>query len=60
MVILDTSVIIEKIKNDEQINDNTTEVSVIKYPPILNYGKFRGNMFLIQRKDVLFSPRTSG
>jgi len=55
LAILDTSIIIEKLKNNEQISDNITEVSAIEYPPILSYGKFNGKIFLIQRKDVLLA-----
>ena len=55
MAILDTSIVIEKLKNNEQISDNITEVSAIEYPPILSYGKFSGKIFLIQRKDVLLA-----
>lgn len=49
MAILDTSIIIDKLKNNEQISDNITEVSVIEYPPILSYAKFSG-------KDI-FDPK---
>jgi len=53
LAILDTSIIIEKLKNNEQISDNITEA--IEYPPILSYGKFSGKIFLIQRKDILLA-----
>jgi hypothetical protein len=36
LAILDTSIIIEKLKNNEQISDNITEVSATEYPPILS------------------------
>jgi predicted nucleic acid-binding protein len=55
LAILDTSIIIDKLKNNEQISDNITEVSVIEYPPILSYTKFSGKIFLIQRKDILLT-----
>jgi len=55
LAILDTSIIIDKLKNNEQISDNITEVSVIEYPPILSYAKFSGKIFLIQRKDILLA-----
>jgi hypothetical protein len=55
LAILDTSIIIDKLKNNEQISDNITEVSVIEYPPTLSYAKFSGKIFLIQRR-ISYSP----
>ena len=42
MPVLDTSVIIDRIRRGEEINENITEISVLEYPPILRYQKFYG------------------
>lgn len=42
MTILDTSILIKRSKRRREITDNTTEVSVVEYPPLLEYGKFKG------------------
>lgn len=50
-MILDTSVIIEKVKNREVIKENITSVSLIEYPPIKDYEKFRGRVFFFNEED---------
>jgi len=50
--VLDTSVIVEKIKNKSEIYENVTEISVLEYPPILEYRKFFGNIYNLKRIDL--------
>jgi predicted nucleic acid-binding protein len=48
MPILDTSLVIERVKN-------TTEVTVIEFPPILKYHRFFGKIYLVEREDFEFA-----
>ena len=50
--MIDTNIIIKRVKNKEEIAENITEVSVIEYPPILGYKNFRGRIHLIERRDI--------
>ncbi len=40
MVVLDTNVVIERVKNGEVIQENVTEVTLAEYPPIKNISCF--------------------
>ncbi len=40
MVVLDTSVIIERVKRKEEIRENITAVTFVEYPKIVYYKKF--------------------
>ena len=51
MSVLDTNLIIEKIKKKEEIHENVTEISVLEFPPILKYRKFSGKIYLVERRD---------
>ncbi len=57
MTVLDTSIIIKRSKQQRAINENITEVSVVEYPPILDYGKFEGQILLIGRRDMLLAVK---
>ena len=52
-MILDTSVIIKKVKNKEEIKEDITSVSLIEYPPIKDYEKFRGKVFFVNEEDQI-------
>lgn len=43
MVVLDTNVVIERIKKREEIKENITAVTFVEYPKIVYYKKFYGN-----------------
>ena len=45
MAILDTSATIIRWKNKEYIADNITVVTMIEFPRILDYEKFRGSIY---------------
>ena len=54
MPVLDTSVLIDKIRKNEEILENITEITVLEYPPVLKYPKFRGKIYyLIPKKTRL-------
>ena len=50
-MILDTSIVLEKVRRKEEINENVTSVSLIEYPPLKDYKKFRGKIFFINEED---------
>ena len=47
--------VIEKVKKNEDIKENITEVTIVEYPPIMDYKKFHGKVLIIERTDVLLS-----
>ena len=54
-MILDTSVVLEMVINGEVISDNITAVTLIEYPPIMIYDKFRGNIYFISEEDQILA-----
>jgi len=52
MPILDTSVLIDKIRRKEEILENITEITVLEYPPILKYQGFHGKIYYLKRLDM--------
>jgi len=55
LVVIDTNIIIRRVKNEEKIPENITEISIIEYPPILSYENFEGKVYLIERRDIIKS-----
>ncbi|WP_233437686.1 DNA-binding protein [Candidatus Korarchaeum cryptofilum] len=49
MPVLDTNILIEKIRRNEEIWENITEVTVLEYPPVLKYLKFYGKIYYLRR-----------
>ena len=45
MVILDTSVVIERFKGNEEIIENITVVTLIEFPKISGYKLFEGSVY---------------
>ncbi len=52
MPVLDTNVIIDRIRREKEINENITEISVLEYPPVLKYQKFNGRIYYLKRFDL--------
>ncbi len=52
MPVLDTSVLIDKIRRGEVIQENITEITVLEYPPVLKYPKFYGRIYYLKRSDL--------
>ena len=52
MPVLDTNILIEKIRKKEEIWENATEITVLEYPPILKYLKFYGKIYYLRRSDL--------
>ena len=59
MSVIDTNIAIEKVKKNEEIYDDITEVTLAEYPPILEYQKFFGKVIVIGRKDYPSINRAS-
>ncbi|RLI77005.1 DNA-binding protein [Archaeoglobales archaeon] len=55
MVVIDTNIAIERVKNKEEIRENIAEVTLVEYPPITDYEKFYGRVLIIERVDVLLA-----
>lgn len=55
MSVIDTSIVIERVKSDIKILENITEVTLVEYPPLTEYIKFHGKILPIERKDVLLA-----
>ena len=45
MVVLDTSVVIERFKSNEEIEENITVVTLIEFPKISGYKHFKGSVY---------------
>jgi len=52
-MILDTSVVIEKVKKEEEISEDITSITLIEYPPIKDYKKFRGKIYFVNEEDQI-------
>jgi len=57
MVILDTSVIIDRVKRGEEIRENITGVTFVEYPAIVRYKKFYGNVLFPTVDDFLLAHK---
>lgn len=44
MSIIDTSLVIERIKVNEQIDESICMVTAVEYPPVLEYSRFNGKV----------------
>jgi hypothetical protein len=51
LVVLDTNVILDRIKGKSNIQENVTAVSVIELPLILKYVKFNGKVYYPKLED---------
>jgi len=51
LVVLDTNVILDRIKGKSNIQENVTVVSVIEFPLILKYVKFKGKVYYAKLED---------
>lgn len=52
MTVIDTNVVMRRVKTGEEIPENITEVTAVEYPPVLSYRKFSGEILLITRRTV--------
>ena len=52
MTVLDTSVVIERVKKGEEIRGYVTAVTIAEFPPLLEHAKFHGEVLYPTREDV--------
>lgn len=51
-MILDTNVLIRRVKAEIEISDNITGITQVEYPPILEYQKFYGKVVYPIEADI--------
>ncbi len=52
MPVIDTNIVMTRVKEGEIIRENITEVTAVEYPPVIEYRKFQGDVLLITRKSI--------
>ncbi|AIG97115.1 PIN domain-containing protein [Archaeoglobus fulgidus] len=57
MVVLDTSVVIEKVKRKEKIGENITAVTFVEYPRIVFYKEFYGKILFPDIEDFVLAHK---
>ena len=58
MVVLDTSVVIDRIKRKEAIRENITAVTFVEFPRIIYYKKFHGKILFPDIGDFILARET--
>ena len=51
MTVLDTNILIEKVRRREEIREDITVVSIVEFPQILAYRKFSGRIVYPMPED---------
>ena len=57
MTILDTSVVIDKVKLRKPINEDVTAVTLVEYPKIVYYKYFYGGIIFPIKQDFILAHR---
>jgi len=57
MVVLDTNIVIERVKRREGINENITAVTFVEYPKVVYYKKFYGKILFPNIDDFLLAHK---
>jgi len=57
MTILDTSVVIDKVKSRELIKEDITVVTLVEYPRIIYYKHFYGGTIFPARQDFILTHK---
>ncbi|BEP17382.1 type II toxin-antitoxin system VapC family toxin [Pyrofollis japonicus] len=57
MTIYDTSIVIDIAKKGETIDGSITSITLIEYPKIIFYRKFRGNVEFPIKEDYIVAHR---
>ena len=52
MTILDTSVVIERMRKGEEIHEYITAITLAEFPPLIEYMKFHGYVLYPTRDDI--------
>jgi len=53
MVVLDTSIVIDKVSRREEVEENITVVTLIEYPKISGHPLFKGKVYLPTERDYI-------
>ena len=54
-MVIDTNILIELHRKEEEVRENITVISVIEFPPILRYEKFHGEIYTIKPEDQILA-----
>jgi len=54
-MIVDTSIVVQRVSKGEKIDENITSVSLIEYPPIKDYEKFRGKIYFVGEEEQIIA-----
>jgi len=57
MAVLDTCVVIEMIRKGTEITDDITVVTLVEFPPILEYAGFKGRVIMPSAEDYFTAYR---
>ncbi|CAB50105.1 PIN domain-containing protein [Pyrococcus abyssi] len=57
MVVLDTSIVIDRVKRKDEIKENITGITFVEYPAIIRYKKFHGNVLFPTFEDFLLAHK---
>ena len=55
MTILDTSIVIDRVKSRKPINEDITVVTLVEYPKIVYYKYFYGGVVFPIRQDFILA-----
>jgi len=53
MVVLDTSVVIDKVRKQEEVRENITVVTLTEYPKISGHPLFKGRVYFPTEQDYI-------
>jgi len=51
LVVLDTGVVLDRVRLGQGISENVAVVSVVEWPPLLRYARFRGRVYYPRLDD---------
>ena len=51
MVVINTNIVMARVKAGERIRENITEVTAVEYPPVIEYRKFHGEKLITKDSD---------
>ncbi|WP_297470553.1 PIN domain-containing protein [Thermococcus sp.] len=57
MAVLDTNVVIERVRKREEIPEDITGVTFVEFPQIVRYSKFSGNVLFPTLDDYILAHR---
>ena len=51
MTILDTNVVVERVKRKEKIEEDITALTLVEFPKVVSYERFYGNIVYPEEED---------